>query len=158
YRLSSEARFPAQIQDVKTAIRWLRVNAAKYGIDSTRVATWGASAGGHLAALAGVSCGVKALEPEAAMATGPTKTVAPAPSTDCVQAVVTWFGVFDFSTIQAQARETSKLSRETPDAPEWRLVGCFASECKRGQLAAASPISYTDANDPQMLLIVGDGD
>ena len=57
-----------------------------------------------------------------------------------------------------EQRPSSTLSRETADAPEWRLVGCFASECKRGELTAASPISYVDANDPQMLLIVGDGD
>lgn len=52
YRLSSEAKFPAQAQDVKAAIRWLRLNASKYGIDPARAVTWGVSAGGHLAGLA----------------------------------------------------------------------------------------------------------
>jgi hypothetical protein len=144
YRLSSEARFPAQAQDVKAAIRWLRVNASKYDLDPARVATWGASAGGHLAALAGVSCGATALEPESAM------TAEAAKVSDCVQAVVAWFGVFDMVTIQQQAREVSTLSRDTADAPEWRLLGCFASACKAEQLAAASPVSYLDANDGQM--------
>lgn len=150
YRLSSEAGFPAQIQDVKAALRWLRINAATYRVDPARVATWGPSAGGHLAALAGVSCGVTALEPKGATST--TKV------SDCVQAVVSWYGVFDFATFQAQALETSTLSRATPDAPEWRLLRCFANECTSEQLAGASPISYLDPSDPPMLLIVGDND
>ena len=150
YRLSGEAGFPAQIQDVKAALRWLRSNAATYGIDPARVATWGPSAGGHLASLAGVSCGATALEPKGAAPT--TK------GSECVQAFVSWFGVFDFATFQAQARETSTMSRETRDAPEWRLLGCFANECKSEQLAAASPSFYLDATDPPMLLIVGDND
>ena len=57
YRLSGEAAFPAQIQDVRAAIRFLKANAAKYGIDPARVGLWGGSAGGHLAALGALSCG-----------------------------------------------------------------------------------------------------
>ncbi len=55
YRLSGDAPFPAQIHDVKAAIRWLRAHAATYGIDPAHIGIWGASAGGHLAALAGVT-------------------------------------------------------------------------------------------------------
>ena len=55
YRLVGEAEFPAQIDDCKTAVRWLRANAAKYGLDRGRIGAWGASAGGHLAALLGTS-------------------------------------------------------------------------------------------------------
>jgi acetyl esterase/lipase len=65
YRFSSEAASPAAIQDVKAAIRWMRVNATKYHLDPARAMTWGQSAGGQLAALAAVSCGVKALDPPA---------------------------------------------------------------------------------------------
>jgi hypothetical protein len=61
YRLSSEAQFHAQAQDVKAAIGFFRLNALKYGIDPARAAAWGLSAGGHLAGLDPVSC--KALEP-----------------------------------------------------------------------------------------------
>ncbi|HSE21805.1 MAG TPA: prolyl oligopeptidase family serine peptidase [Pyrinomonadaceae bacterium] len=50
------------------------------------------------------------------------------------------------------------MSRETRDAPEWRLLRCFANQCKGDQLAAASPISYLDVSDPPILLIVGDTD
>jgi acetyl esterase/lipase len=63
YRLSGEAHFPAQIQDVKAAVIFLRANAAKYGIDPARVLLWGGSVGGHLAALAAASCGVAEFNP-----------------------------------------------------------------------------------------------
>lgn len=62
YRLSSEAPFPAQIQDVKTAVRWLRAHAARYGYDPGEIAALGDSAGGQLVALLGTSQGVAALE------------------------------------------------------------------------------------------------
>lgn len=55
YRLSGEATFPAQIEDTKAAIRWLRANADTYNIDSERIGVWGHSAGAHLAALLGTS-------------------------------------------------------------------------------------------------------
>ena len=53
YRLSAEATYPAAVQDVKAAIRFLRANAAEYGLDPGRIAAWGDSAGGYLAAMAG---------------------------------------------------------------------------------------------------------
>jgi len=62
YRLSSEAIWPAQIHDVKAAIRWLRAHAADYGIDPGRIAVFGISAGGHLVSMLGVSQGVAELE------------------------------------------------------------------------------------------------
>src|SRR5215510_9833699 len=55
YRLVSTARFPAQIEDCKAAVRWLRANAAKYHIDPDRIGAIGPSAGGHLACLLGVT-------------------------------------------------------------------------------------------------------
>ena len=62
YRLSSESPFPAQIEDCKAAIRWLRAHAKSYNIDVDHVGVWGASAGGHLAALVGTSGGIKEFE------------------------------------------------------------------------------------------------
>lgn len=159
YRLSSEAQFPVPAQDVKAAIRWLRIHASQYGIDRTRAIAWGESAGAHLAALATLSCGDRLLEPQEAsnpfnlVAEVTTKT-----ASDCVQGGVAWFGVYDMTTIQVQSREIHALSRDERDAPEWRLLGCFANQCRPAQLAAASPISYVDKKDPPMLLIVGDAD
>jgi len=63
YRLSGEAPFPAAIQDIKAAIRWLRASAPQYGIDPAARGRLGGSAGGQLAALAATSCGAAALRP-----------------------------------------------------------------------------------------------
>jgi len=60
---AAKPRFPAAIQDIKAAIRWLRASAPQYGIDRQRVVVWGGSAGGQLAALAATSCGAAALRP-----------------------------------------------------------------------------------------------
>lgn len=64
YRLAGEALFPAQIHDVKTAVRWLRAHATELMIDPSRIGVWGISAGGHLAGLLGTSAGIKELEGE----------------------------------------------------------------------------------------------
>ncbi len=79
YRLGGEAKAPAATQDVDAAIRWLKAHAADYGIDKTRVAIWGGSAGGQLAALAATDC---------TPADGKTES-------DCVQAAAIWYGLFD---------------------------------------------------------------
>ncbi len=62
YRLSSVDRFPAQIHDVKCAVRWLRANAGPYRVDKERIGVFGHSAGAHLACMLGLTCGHKELE------------------------------------------------------------------------------------------------
>ena len=83
YRLGGEAKFPAATEDVDAAIRWLRAHAADYGIDKTRVAIWGGSAGGQLAALAATDCSPSDGKAES----------------DCVQAAAIWYGVFDIPAL-----------------------------------------------------------
>src|SRR3984957_4918534 len=65
YRLSGEARFPAAVQDVALAIRWLRTHSVRYGIDTNKFVAWGSSAGGQIAALLGTACREPALQPPA---------------------------------------------------------------------------------------------
>ncbi len=135
YRLSGEVRSPLQVQDVKAAIKWLRANAAKYGIDKERVGIWGGSAGGHLSALVGTSCGAPELEPPGDSS-----------ESDCVQAVATWYGIFDMQPISSQA-------------PVARMLGCTTDQpCTDEQVRIASPIRYLDSKDPPFLLIHGDQD
>jgi len=148
YRLSGEAVFPAAIRDVKASIRWLRSHASDYGIDPARVMSWGTSAGGNLAGLAAVTCHVPFLEPVTK-----NKDIS-----DCVQGAVSWYGVFDIATLASQAREENGAWRSVRDSPEYLMLGCFASECKGGQIAAASAVSYVNPQDPPMLLIVGTED
>jgi len=130
YRLGGEEPFPAAIQDVKTALRWLRANAAEFGIDKENFLVWGASAGGHLAGLAGTSCGVTELEP----VNLPDELAA---ESDCVQATIGWYGIYDL----AEMGEGGGPG------------GYFA-----GQLTAASPATYVDATDGSFLLIHGSTD
>lgn len=163
YRLSGEAKFPAQAQDVKAAIRWLRLNASKYGIDPARAVTWGVSAGGHLAGLAAVSCKAAAFVPQQLVKSfAPETKVDPiisADVSDCVQGGVVWYGLFNLATIADQARKDKALSRDAPEAPEWQLLNCFGSKtCKPKQITAASPVAYVDRSDPPMLLITGTED
>ena len=89
YRLSQHAVFPAQIEDCKAAIRWLRANAAKYHLDPDHIGVWGASAGGHLVAMLGTTGGVKELE-----GTGGNLD-----QSSRVQCVVDWFGPTDLATM-----------------------------------------------------------
>lgn len=140
YRLSGEARFPAALLDIKAAVRWLR---ARGGIDTTRVAVWGAGSGGQLAALAGVSCGVPALS-----ASEPAND---APS-DCVQAVIDWYGPVDPRT----AGEAGGFSATQSDAGAF--LGCEPAACPPGLAKLASPLSYISATSPAFLIVHGAAD
>jgi acetyl esterase/lipase len=142
YRLSGEAPFPAQLQDARAAIRFLKANAAKYGIDPARVGVWGGSAGGHLAALAALSCGVTSLDPASAPA-----------GSECVQSAVTWYGVFDFAPLLARAASNGQLN-----GAENALLRCAPATCTDAVVKAVSPASYIDAKDPPFLLIHGEAD
>jgi acetyl esterase/lipase len=133
YRLAGEAPFPAATDDVDAAIRWLKAHAAQYGIDKTRVAVWGGSAGGHLAALAATDC-------------SPAQAGA---ESDCVQAAAIWYGIFDFGTLPMP-------SGPTPQGPGV-FLGCAGAACKEVG-AKASPVTYIDAKDPPFLLIHGTAD
>ena len=89
-RLSQHAVFPAQLQDCKAAVRWLRAHGAEFGLDPERVAVGGASAGGHLAAMVG--------------ATGHTRAFDVGEHLDVssrAQAVVDFFGPTDFLQMDA---------------------------------------------------------
>ncbi len=137
YRLSGDAKFPAQVQDAKASLRFLRDNAAKYRIDASRVGIWGGSAGGHLTALTALSCKDTTLDPAA------SKDV-------CATAAVTWYGVFDFAALAA-GRENGV------DGAAERLLGCTA-RCSAETYAPASSVTYIDAKDPAFLLIHGTED
>jgi acetyl esterase/lipase len=144
YRLSGEARFPAAIQDVKTSIRWLRSKSAQFGIDPTSVIIWGGSAGGQLAALAATSCKVESLSPD------PQSPLAA--QSDCVQGLVTWYGVFDFVNAPL-----SGAAEQPANSPVKKYLGCMPSDC-RSAAELASPVSHLDKSDPPALLIHGDLD
>lgn len=145
YRLSGEAIWPAQIHDCKAAIRWVRANAGRYGLDPERIAVWGGSAGGHLALMLGASGGVPELEGEL----GPHREVG-----SRVAAVVNFFGVAE---LLAMIGPPSDIDRTRADAPEARLIGGALREHPE-RAKAASPIPYLDPGDPPVLTVHGTAD
>ena len=145
YRLSQHAVFPAQIEDVKAAIRWLRANAETYRLDPNRFAAWGSSAGGHLVAMLGTAGDVAEFE------VGKNLEVS-----SKVQAVVDYFGPTDFLQMDAH-RLPDGLVHDVPDSPESKLVGGPIQEHK-DRVAKANPITYVSKDDSPFLIIHGDQD
>jgi acetyl esterase/lipase len=145
YRLSQHAIFPAQIEDVKAAVRWLRANSETYRIDPSRFAAWGSSAGGHLVAMLGTTGDI------AEFKVGENLHVS-----SQVQAVVDYYGPTDFLQMDAQ-RLPDGLVHDAPDSPESQLVGGPIQENK-DRVAKANPITYVSKEDPPFLIIHGDQD
>ena len=151
YRLAGEAHFPAAVQDVKSALRWLRTHASEYDIDTTRVMIWGAEAGGQIASLVGTSCGVNVLEPAA-----DAKSKAPMAS-DCVQGVIDWSGPVDLASWEPEATPAgSTIPGGT--TPLGDYMGCEPADCAPGVVKAASPLSYLNNMTPAFLIQQGAAD
>ena len=147
YRLSSEARYPAQIEDCKAAIRFLRTHAAEYGIDPEQIGVWGSSAGAHLAALLGTTGGVKELEGGAENGGVSSR----------VQAVCDFFGPSDLLTTSGQAGAESSVQHDDPSAPEAQLIGGPVQQ--NAEIARkASPVTYVTPDDPPFLIVHGEKD
>lgn len=151
YRLSDEAVFPAQIHDVKAAIRFLRANRERFRLDADRIAGWGDSAGGHLVALLGTSAGVAALE----------GSLGNAGASSRIQAVVDWYGPTDFLSMDEQAERIGCGERATPHtapgSPESLLVGGLIAE-RPERVRAADPTTYVDGEEPPFLIQHGTAD
>ena len=143
YRLSSEAIFPAQIEDCKTVVRWVRSSAAQYGFDPTRVGAWGSSAGGHLVALLGVTGSTEEFD---------TNEYAGLSSE--VQAVCDWFGPTDFLRMNDFP---GTIDHDAADSPESVLVGGAIQE-NTDLVSAANPISYVSPKTPPFLIVHGSED
>ena len=140
YRLTDRATFPAQIQDCKGAIRFLRSSASEFGIDPNAVGVWGSSAGGTLAALVGTSGKVKELEGEVGGNLDYSSEV---------QAVCDWFGRKQFMAFaDPNGYDTPRLAR---------VESLFKGTVdQRKQLAkAASPLTHIDKKDPPFLIMHG---
>lgn len=144
YRLSQEAIFPAQIEDCKAAIRWLRVHAGTYNLDPQRIGAWGASAGGHLVAMLGTTGHLREFDERE-----PYHGVSSA-----VQAVCDFFGPTDFLQMDAAG---STQRHDAPDSPESQLVGGPIQEFKE-RVARANPITYVAPGAPPFLIVHGDRD
>lgn len=138
YRFCPKETFPAQVHDVKAAVRWLKTNAAKYHVDPERIGTVGFSAGGHLSLMLGVTSEKDGLEGDAAPG---------APNTR-IQAVVNFFGPTDLG-----ADDIPPISK--PLVKDF--LGGTPQE-KPEASAKASPLTYVTSDDPPILTFQGTKD
>jgi acetyl esterase/lipase len=145
YRLSQHAQFPAQIEDCKAAVRWLRAHAREYRLDPLRFATWGASAGGHLAAMVGTTGDRREFDVGAHL-----------DQSSAAQAVVDYFGPTDFLQMDAH-RLPNGMVHDAADSPESLLIG-GAIQDHPAQVAKANPITFVNPGDPPFLICHGDQD
>ena len=148
YRLSGEAKFPAQLHDVKATVRWVRGNAERLGIDPGRVMAWGESAGGHLAVLAGLTGDRPELEGDVGEFAGRSSAVC---------GVVDWYGPMNLLSLSSQHAPDS--DKRPDDAGSWEstMVGApLQSAPERAR--AASPISYVHAAAPPIQIHHGTAD
>ena len=145
YHFSHEALFPAQIHQCKAAIRWLRVQAARFGFNAERIGVLGASAGGHLAALLGTSNGQAGLEGDLGEHRDQSSSV---------QAVVDLFGPTDFMRLPDHP---SDLDHAAPDSPEGLLLGGAVAD-HPDRVAMANPITWISDDTCPFLILHGRAD
>jgi acetyl esterase/lipase len=177
YRLSSQAGqwgsepviFPAQIHDVKAAIRWLRAHAADFQIDPNRIGVWGSSAGGHLAALAGTSGNDPELEGTVGLDLDQASVV---------QVAVDYYGPVDLLNMNPDVTTPpgNIIDHDAPGSPESLLIGYSQPGEGLGVLRdnidnpappfpekllllnQLNPQTWVDANDPPFMIVHGTAD
>ncbi|QDU50165.1 alpha/beta hydrolase [Gimesia panareensis] len=145
YRLSPVARFPAQIHDIKAAIRFLRGSADKYGYNADKIGILGSSAGGHLVALMGVTNGNAQLEGDLGDFDQESSRI---------DAIVDYYGPTNFMTILPQSTPHGLSVR----VPALQLLLGDRPENKPELAKLASPVFHVDDKDPPLLMIHGDQD
>jgi acetyl esterase/lipase len=139
YHNPSDAHFPAQLDDLKSAVRFLRANASQYGLDPQHIAAWGNGTGAHLAALLGMAGDTTAPSTNAAFSS-------------VVQAVVDWNGASDLASLNADAASCNVVDHDAASSPESTLLGCPLQTC--GVAATtASPMTYAHSGLPPFLLM-----
>lgn len=151
HRSSGDAKFPAQIHDVKAAVRFIRANAEKYSLDTSFIGITGFSSGGHLAALAGVSNGMKTRTEGSTTIDIEGSLGEYASESSDVDAVVDWFGPVDMSRMEKC--ETVKDEK----SPEAALIGGAPAEMP-DMIRLISPITYVGEKTVPFLVIHGQAD
>lgn len=137
YRLAKEAIFPAGVEDVKSAVRWLRANADKYNFDINNFGVIGGSAGGYYSSILGVTGGVRDFDVGTNLG-----------YSSSVRAAVDEYGISNFSSLASETNNSRA---------GW--LGCsdvFSASCVNA--AKASPVTYIDSNDSPFLILHGEND
>jgi acetyl esterase/lipase len=150
YRLSGEAPFPAQINDVKAAIRFIKAHAGEYNLDPNRIAVWGASAGGTLSALVGATADVKELS---------DPSLGNPEQSERVQVVIDWCGPMNLLTMDQQYKESGVKGYPTniPSSYGSKYFARLVTEVP--DLARkANPETYITPDDPPVFIQHGTTD
>jgi acetyl esterase/lipase len=153
YRTVPMISFPGPLEDGKTAVRYLRTNAKKFGIDPEHIAVMGESAGGWIAAMVAATNGVKKFD-----------TAEYADQSSDVQAAVDFYGLSDLTAVGADFSKEIQKAHESPAVPEAMLVngipfqagGSILSDLKKA--VEANPITYISKQTPPFLIMNGDAD
>ena len=145
YRLAPQYTWPAQVEDAKAAVRWIRANAQKYDLDPERIGAFGTSAGGHIAAVLGTSGGVPELE---------GVQLGNAGYSSRVKVVVDYYGPTDLLKLEDQKIPCIPLDGNASYMPPSLLMGCPIQLCK-AKTATANPITYVTPEDPPFLILHG---
>ena len=140
HRSSADAKFPAQIHDIKAVVRFVRAHAAEYHFDTSFIATSGFSSGGHLSSLMATSGCVEALEGKVGNCLAYCSRV---------NAACDWSGPIDMFRMNCDE------PRKWGNTPEEALVGHDYAEEYRKDFEAISPVTYIDANDPPVIIFHG---
>jgi acetyl esterase/lipase len=153
YRMSSEAKFPALVQDAKAAVRWVRANAKQYKFDPQRIAAWGGSAGGYLSNMLGISAEIPELE---------DLSLGNADQPCNVQAVVAWYAPANFLKMDDHLATSGLLAppgfrHNEANSPESLLLGRLITEVPE-KVKAANPETYIRPGAPPFLLQHGTKD
>lgn len=152
YRMSGEETFPAAVEDIKAAIRYLRANAEEYNLDKDNFAIWGESAGGNLAAMIGTTGDDTTFD---------NASLGNVDESSAVQAVVDWFGPLQFTEMDNQFAAlglTPKMgATNTSESPESKYIGVDISQNPEAA-EKANPANYISENDPAFLIQHGTAD
>lgn len=150
YRLSNEAVFPAQIYDIKAAIRFLKANASEYKINPDKIAVWGSSSGGWVAAMMGTSAGVSELE---------DLSMGNPDQSSAVKAVVDWCGPINLGTMDEQFTKsgTGSPTYYKADSSASRALGHPLPDVPE-LVKAANPETYISVDDAAFFIQHGDKD
>ena len=154
HRSSRKAIFPAQINDIKGVVRFLRANSSKYSLDTRFIGITGNSSGGHLSAMTGTSAGIDKYTVGEKTQFIEGNIGGNSKESSQVDAVVDWYGPTTFQKMDSCG---SELIHDAPDSPESILIGDPIQD-NDDLCALADPITYIDKNDPPFLIIHGDAD
>ena len=140
YRLTQVAQWPAQIDDCRESVRWLKKQAKQYNLDADHIGVWGSSAGGHLVALMGT------------LPYDKNETVS-----SRVQAVCDWFGPTELLSMPPNNVGNGRTEEDVANSNGAKLLGCTVKDCP--ELAKqASGLDQVSSDDPPFLIMHGDLD